>query len=178
MTSVPRRTLAHVPKLLRRLNRPGFMRHGRPDDSGEPELRKYMLDTNVCVCLIEESSPETLRRVEECLEGEIVMSAATLAELHYGTFVIGDSRKRKSRDRAVEKLRERIPALPFDEDAALAYARVRAADPKRNIRAMDKLIAAHAVALGLVLVTNNPKDFRKFRPALRVENWAAGNSGR
>ena len=170
----PRRSLAGAVEAFRRLDQPGFMRHGRPDDHGElRELQKYMLDTSICVYIIERTAPEVERRAAQCEVGEVVMSSVTLAELHYGAAAIGDSRERESRNYALEKLRDIIPMVPFDEGAALAYAAVRMSDPKRNIRAMDKLIAAHAIALNLTLVTNNLKDFRKFRPPLRMENWAA-----
>ena len=168
-------TLAHLPKMFRAMRHPDFMRHGRPEDYGElRELRKYMLDTDICVYLVDGSVEEVRSRFAKLKPGEAVMSALTLAELRYGVIRLDSAAKRDAANRGLAKILTQAPALPFDEDAALAYARVRAVDPKRNIRAMDKLIAAHAVALGLVLVTNNPKDFRKFRPALRVENWAAG----
>ena len=169
------KTLAGVPKLFRAIWHPDFMRYGRPDDYGElRERRKYMLDTDICLYIGEERSERAMARLAKTEEGEAVISAITLAELRYGAHTIHGDKRRKIALGGLEKMLDLVPVVPFDEDAAMAYAQVRAVDPKRNIRAMDKLIAAHAVALGLVLVTNNPKDFRKFRPALRVENWAAG----
>ena len=166
---------ADIPKLLRAMGRLGFMRDGRPEDYGQwPGRWKYMLDTNICVYLIERSSPELRERLAECRKGEVVVSPLALAELRYGVSIIKDAGERKKRGAAVDAMLENVPVPPFDEAAAFAYVRTRTADPARNARVFDKLIAAHAVALGLVLVTNNPKDFRKFRPALRVENWASG----
>ena len=134
---------------------------------------RYMLDTDICVYLSERSSPEVERRFAECRKGEVVVSAVTLAELRYGALAIRDEDEREKRNAAVDAFQDALPVAPFDEHAALAYADVRHADPKRNIRAMDKIIAAHAIALNLILVTNNLKDFQKFQPPLRMENWAA-----
>ena len=61
--------------------------------------------------------------------------------------------------------------LPFDAAAAVSYGILRAAVPRRQINAMDRLIAAHAISQQAVLVTNNEKDFKGY-PGLTVENWA------
>ena len=168
----PAQSPADIPKLLRATGGNGFTRDGQPQDGGQwPEQWRHMLDTDVCVYLAEKRSPEFERRLAQCRRGEVVISAITLAELRYGAAVIRDEEERKKRDAVIEVIRRIIPVIPFGEQAALAYAQVRLADPKRNIRAMDKLIAAHAIALNLILVTNNTKDFQKFRPALRVQNW-------
>ena len=135
--------------------------------------RKYMLDTDICIYLSESGSPAVARRFAKVKNGEAVVSAVTLAELHYGAIAVSGVARRKIAARGLESLSKVVPAVPFDEDAAAVYAQVRMADPERNIRAMDKLIAAHAIALNLTLVTNNIRDFQKFRPRLRVENWTA-----
>lgn len=137
------------------------------------ETRKYMLDTDICIYLSEGGSPAVARRFAKVKNGEAVISAVTLAELHYGAIAVPGAARRKIAARGLEALSKVVPAVPFDEDAAAVYAQVRMADPERNIRAMDKLIAAHAIALNLTLVTNNIKDFQKFRPRLLVENWTA-----
>jgi tRNA(fMet)-specific endonuclease VapC len=66
-------------------------------------------------------------------------------------------------------LRE-VPAAPFDAGAARVYGLVRLASRDRRRDALDKLIAAHALALDLTLVTNNPRDFADHAD-LRIENW-------
>ena len=70
---------------------------------------------------------------------------------------------------------EPIPTVPFAEPAAQAYAVVRAAAPDRKRDALDKLIASHAISLGLTLVTNNLDDFRIF-PGISLENWVGDNN--
>ena len=71
---------------------------------------------------------------------------------------------------ALDLLLQDIPAVSFDSAAAAAYGPIRATTRDRNRDALDKLIAAHAVALDVVLVTNTEADFRGFA-GLRVENW-------
>lgn len=65
---------------------------------------------------------------------------------------------------------EALPVAAFDKDEGAAYAEIRLACPARTKDALDKLIAAHARALGCVLVTNNVRDFAAY-PGLTLENW-------
>ena len=67
-----------------------------------------------------------------------------------------------------------IPVAPFDATAGRAYGPMRLATRDRRRDALDKLIAAHAVALDVVLVTNNTGDFAGY-PGLRLENWVASH---
>ncbi len=127
----------------------------------------YMLDTNICIYLMRHHPPEVAVRFAQLSYGDVVMSSITLAELRFGALV---SPQRDHEDRALAGLLEDVPALPFDEDAAAAYAVLRAAARERRRDALDRLIAAHAVATDCVLVTNNEADFRDY-PGLRVENW-------
>jgi tRNA(fMet)-specific endonuclease VapC len=71
-------------------------------------------------------------------------------------------------------LLEDIEVVAFDVSAAISYGPIRLATRDRNRDALDKLIAAHAVALDVVLVTNNEADFIGY-PNLRVENWVASH---
>ena len=132
---------------------------------------KYMLDTNICIYLILKRPPEVLKRLEQQFEGDVVMSAITYAELRAGVEMKSVDRARD--DAALGALVARIPVQPFDEAGADAYAIGRKALPGRRRDAMDRLIAAHAVSLDLVLVTNNEADFREY-PGIAVENWVAG----
>ncbi len=134
---------------------------------------RYMLDTNICIYLMHHDVPQVIERFARCGLGDVVMSAITLAELRFGALA---SPHRPRDDRALAGLLEDVPALPFDDQAAASYAAVRAAQRERRRDALDRLIAAHAVAADCVLVTNNEADFRNC-PGLRVENWVASAGG-
>ena len=131
---------------------------------------KFMLDTNICIYLMKRQPPEVAARLQGLFVGEVVMSAVTLAELEYGVACSGPSRAR-NRD-ALDGLLTEIPVVAFDQASAAAYGPARLATRERSRDALDKLIAAHALALGAVLVTNNEADFAAY-PGLKVENWAA-----
>lgn len=130
----------------------------------------YMLDTNMCIYLMKDRPSEVAERFAECFVGEVVMSAITHAELEFGVACSGDNGARNRK--ALDLLLEDIPSAPFDAAAAGAYGPVRWATRERKRDALDKLIAAHAVALGVVLVTNNQGDFAAY-PGLVTENWVA-----
>lgn len=132
---------------------------------------KYLLDTCICIDIMH-GEAVMAERLDGCRVGEVGISSITLAELEYGILrapVVEQGRYRM----LLEMLRFRVSFLDFDAAAARAYAQVRQADPQRNRNALDKLIAAHALGLGAVLVTSNETDFRRV-PGLTVENWAAG----
>jgi tRNA(fMet)-specific endonuclease VapC len=100
------------------------------------------------------------------------MSSITYAELQFGVAMSA----RPERECAnLASLVELIEVAPFGEDAAAAYGPIRHASPERNRGALDKLIAAHAVALGVPIVTNNVKDFENY-PGVSVENWLNGDA--
>ena len=126
-----------------------------------------MLDTNMCIYLIK-YQPEIVRhQFEQCFVGEVVMSAITYAELQYGVRV---SSNPEQEQRNLASLLEDIPIAPFETKSGIAYGTIRLAATERKADQLDKLIAAHAISLGLVLVTNNQKDFARY-PGLRFENW-------
>jgi tRNA(fMet)-specific endonuclease VapC len=121
---------------------------------------KFLFDSNSCIYVIEGLSEPLRHRVEQCEPDEIVTSAIVLAEVGRGVN-FDDPRAVAN----FQRLFEVIPALPFDEAAATAYSRV----PFRRGR-FDRLIAAHALALGLIVVTSNVSDFADV-PDLKVEDW-------
>lgn len=129
---------------------------------------KFMLDTNMCIYLMKHHPPEVAERFAQCYVGEVVISAITLAELEYGVACSGDNQAKNQT--ALTSLLEDIALAPFDAAAAKAYGPVRLATRERKRDAFDKLIAAHAIALGVTLVTNNESDFTCY-PGLNVENW-------
>ena len=129
---------------------------------------KYMLDTNICIYLMKHQPVEVKKRFDQCFVGEVVISAITLAELEYGVTCSGEAARsnRVQLDRFIED----VPVAAFEALAARAYGPARFANRERSRDALDKLIAAHAMALGATLVTNNESYFMAY-PGLTVENW-------
>lgn len=128
----------------------------------------YLLDTNICIYLIQRQPPAVIERLEGLHEGDVVMSLVSYAELRAGIEMRPEVKARD--ERALDLLIQRIPVLPLDQPVAAAYGRLRAAVTDRKRNAFDRLIAAHALALGATLVTNNPADFEGY-PGIRIENW-------
>ena len=121
----------------------------------------YLLDSNILIYLLEGTSPSARVAIERCRPGEVVTSAIAYAEL-MRKVPDGDGEK----EAAVEALFSVVAVLPFNAAAARAYRQVTL---KRGM--FDRLIAAHALQLGLTFVTNNVRDFADV-PGLRIENWA------
>ncbi|RYD93274.1 MAG: type II toxin-antitoxin system VapC family toxin [Sphingomonadales bacterium] len=118
----------------------------------------FLLDSNICIYLLRGASPTARAYVQAYEPGELVTSAVAFAEV-----IIG-ARSREAVAQA-EAFFAVVTVLPFDEAAARTYATM----PFRRAR-YDRLIAAHALSLGLTLVTNNERDFADI-PDLRIENW-------
>jgi tRNA(fMet)-specific endonuclease VapC len=130
---------------------------------------RYLLDTNICIYIRQKRPEEVLRRFRKLRPGEAVLSVITYGELLYG------AAKSEQRVRAIEQLHELVnflPALSLPEAAAEAYGTIRAELELNGemIGNNDLWIAAHALAAGLTLVTNNEKEFRRVR-RLKVQNW-------
>ena len=130
-------------------------------------MPRFMLDTNMCIYLMKNQPEQVAKRFAECFVGDVVMSAITYAELEYGVAVCANPAKER---RTLATLIEDIPVAPFDAAAAVAYGPIREATRERKKDHLDKLIAAHAVALDVALVTNNTKDFASY-PGVKFENW-------
>ena len=125
----------------------------------------FLLDTNVCIDFALGRSLRLLERMQRAVPGTLAMSAITYAELSVGARG-GDLDADLRRLQALTRF---VPVRPFDHGAGQSYGTlVRAVGVRRN--SFDNLIAAHALALGLTLVTNNERDFADI-PGLRVENW-------
>ncbi|HXY54998.1 MAG TPA: type II toxin-antitoxin system VapC family toxin [Nitrospirota bacterium] len=132
---------------------------------------KYLLDTNICIYLIKQKPLKLLKHFKSHKVGDIGISSITLAELRYGV----------SKSQHVEKNRQALDEfiLPleiedFDEKAAAEYGNMRADLEKtgKPIGSMDMLIGAHALALGVTLVTNNIKEFKQIKD-LKVIDWSS-----
>lgn len=126
----------------------------------------YLLDTNICIDFVDGRSDVAMRRVEREFRNGLAISSITAGELLVGA--------RNSSDpvedaRRVEAFVRVMRSHDFDEAAARSYARI-AKQIGVERKSFDRLIAAHALALGYVLVTNNTKHFADV-PGLKVENW-------
>ena len=127
---------------------------------------RYMLDTNICIYAILGGSHYLDQRLDACDAGDLAISAVTLGELEVGFAASADPGL--ARDDAAGVLSQ-IAVVPFDAAAARAFGRIQVLAPARR-GAYDRQIAAHAVSLGMTLVTNNERDFHGV-PELVVENW-------
>jgi tRNA(fMet)-specific endonuclease VapC len=131
---------------------------------------RYLLDTNICIYIRQKRPEEVLRRFRKLRPGEAALSVITYGELLYG------AAKSAHQTEALEKLRELVrllPALALPESAVETYGAMRAELEAKGqmIGNNDLWIAAHALADGLTLVTNNEKEFRRVR-GLKVQNWS------
>ena len=119
----------------------------------------FLLDSNILIYVLEDATAPIVRRIEQMEPGSVVTSTISVAEAS-----IGMSRRGFGQESLVALL-DIVPPLPFDAAAGWAYARI----PFKRHR-FDRLIAAHALSLGLTLVTDNPRDFDDVE-GLRIENW-------
>jgi len=130
-------------------------------------MPRYMLDTNMCIYLMKNQPEEVARRFATCYIGDVAMSSITYAELEYG---VAESAHPGQEKINLASLVEDILVIAFDSAAGVAYGQIRLATRDTNKDALDKLIAAHAVSLNAILVTNNTRDFARY-PGLSIENW-------
>ncbi len=128
-----------------------------------------MLDTNICIYALNHRPPEVRKKLEAVGRAAISLSVITVHELRLGAEKSMDPGRAHDRlDAFLTPLR----VLSFDQEAALASARVRGhlGRTGRKIGALDNLIAGHALATKQVLVTNNEGEFSRI-PGLVIENW-------
>lgn len=129
----------------------------------------YLLDTNACIRLLNGRAPDVARRMERHRPAEIALCAVVKAELIHGAY---RSNRTAENLRLLERFFAPFDSLPFDDECAAAYGRIRA-DLERAgmmIGPNDLFIAAIAVANGLTLVTANTREFERVI-GLGVENW-------
>lgn len=131
---------------------------------------RFILDTNICIYLIDAHPPAVVHRFKSQPMGQVVMSVVTYAELCHGVERC-PGQDRAAAANSLERLTMRVPVMAFEQLAAESYGILAAAVRDRRRDVMDRLIAAHAIGLGLILVTNNEADFKDY-PGLKVENWA------
>ncbi|WP_437891529.1 type II toxin-antitoxin system tRNA(fMet)-specific endonuclease VapC [Phytobacter sp. V91] len=131
-------------------------------------MLKYMLDTNICIFTIK-NKPQVVREAFQQHYDRMCISAITLMELIYGA---EKSAMPEKNLRIVEGFVARLEVLNYGVEAATHTGQIRAELAKLGtpIGPWDSMIAAHARALGLVLVTNNMREFERV-PGLRVTDW-------
>jgi len=130
---------------------------------------KLLLDTNICIYIIKQKPANVLKRFLEYQIGDIGISTITLSELRYG---VAKSSHRDKNAKALDEFTIPLEVVPYDEAAAHVYGDIRASLEKAGtpIGSMDMLIAAHAVSLGIPLVTNNTREFIRI-PSLNLIDW-------
>lgn len=130
---------------------------------------KYIMDTNICIYAIKNKPESVIRKILSQNPEDLCISVVTYAELMHGV----------EKSQAVEKNRiamslflSAITVLDFDGEAAEAYGQIRAELERKGtpIDPMDLLIAGHARSQGLILVTNNTREFARVT-GLRIEDW-------
>jgi len=134
---------------------------------------KLMLDTNTCIALIKRKPVHALQQFNKYQIGDIGISAVTLAELRYG---VSKSQHQAKNYAALEEFILPLELAVFDEEATAAYGIVRAALEKQGtpIGPLDTMIAAHALSLGVTLVTNNTREFERVAK-LKIVDWIRGD---
>lgn len=131
-------------------------------------MLRYMLDTNICIYVMKNHPPGLRERFNELAE-QLCVSSVTLGELVYGA---EKSARRSGNIAAIENFTARLDVLSFDARAATHYGQVRAELERAGMPCgpHDMQIGAHARSEGLIVVTNNTREFIRMS-GVRVENW-------
>ena len=128
---------------------------------------RFLLDTNAASYVINRKSPAMDRRLARVPMPELAVSAVTEGELRYGAARIGSFRLQATLDQFLAA----VTVLPWDSKTAQAYGRLRAALERegRLLGCLDMMIAAHALSLGLTLISAD-RAFSRIKQ-LRTEDW-------
>lgn len=131
-------------------------------------MLKYMLDTNIVIYTIK-NRPDTVQTAFNAHYGQMCISSVTLMELIYGAEKSINPEKNLL---TIEGLAARLDVLAYEDNAATHTGQIRAELAKVGtpIGPYDQMIAGHARSQGLILVTNNEKEFQRV-DGLRIENW-------
>jgi len=132
---------------------------------------KYLLDTNICIALIRQKPNELIKRLTSHKPGDVGISTVTIAELIHGA---QKSNLTEQNMTALDQFLLPLEVADFDQNAAVVYGHIRTYLENKGsvIGSMDMLIAAHALSLDVVLVTNNTREFKRV-PNLKIEDWMA-----
>jgi len=129
-------------------------------------MPRYMLDTDTCSYIMKRSNDAVLKRLQQVPVGDVCISVITKSELLFGVEL---SPRRQQNEVALNAFLRYVEVLDFPDEASLHYAKIRA-DLKTlgtMIGANDLFIAAHVRSLGLMLVTNNTREFGRVRDLAR-----------
>jgi len=131
---------------------------------------KILLDTDICIYAINRKRPAVLTRIRDYRIGMVGISSITYAELRFG--VENSGRVEENLDR-LERFLLPLEIVPFDAEAGRQYGRLRTEIKRAGcpIGSNDLLIAAHALSLGVTLVTNNVREFTRIS-GLHIEQWS------
>jgi tRNA(fMet)-specific endonuclease VapC len=131
-------------------------------------MLQYILDTDICIYVIKTYPPKLAERFNR-LAQQLCISSITLCELFYGA---EKSANRLKNLEAIDHFRARLDVLTFSEKAAAHYGQMRTELERsgKPVGSHDMLIGAHARSEGLIVVTNNVREFGRM-PGVRVENW-------
>ena len=129
---------------------------------------KYLFDTDICIYIIKKKPTRLLHKLTQMNISDVGISSITLSELEYG--VEKSKSPQKNRIALLEFLSP-IEIYDYDDLAAQKYGIIRAELEKKGtiIGSLDMLIAAHAISLNLILITNNENEFKRV-PGLKTEN--------
>ena len=131
---------------------------------------KYILDTNICIYIINEKPDKVLRKFERYPVYEFGISSITHAELQYG---IEKSKNKNTNQAALDEFLLPLTILPLHgQRLVTCYGKIRASLESKGqmIGPLDMLIAAHALSLDLIIISNNIKEFSRIQN-LKCENW-------
>jgi tRNA(fMet)-specific endonuclease VapC len=134
---------------------------------------KYLLDTNICIYIINEKPAKVLRRFERYPVHEFGISSITHAELQYG---VEKSKNKNTNQAALDEFLLPLTILPFQgKRLVTCYGEIRTSleSKGQTIGPLDLLIAAHALSLDLTIISNNIKEFSRI-PKLKCKNWVHG----
>jgi tRNA(fMet)-specific endonuclease VapC len=131
-------------------------------------MLSHMLDTNICIYVMRDRDPIPRARFL-ALEGKLSVSTVTVGELAYGAEKSG---RPKQNLEELDMFLSQVSVLDFDEMAARHYGQLRSELERIGTPCgpYDTQIGAHARSRGLIIVTNNRREFDRM-PGLRVENW-------
>ena len=129
----------------------------------------FLLDTNICIYIIKKNPFAVLKKLQTKKISEVAISAVTFAELQFG---VEKSLYKEKNQFALNQFLAPLEVLHFEEKAAQYFGKIRADLEKRGkpIGVFDMMIAAHALSLEAILVTNNEKEFSRVQD-LKIENW-------